>query len=214
MHRIDTATALKDKFGAGKNGFTRGNPQTGTPATDLDDDYFDMLQEELVNVVETASIELDKNKHDQLLQALRKLFLNRSNPFSDINSDGTVSLALANLGLGAGAKLQASNASISTAGYISIPSMVSGIERNIFFQWRTVSMPQSDDGTLQSVEASWPVPFPTQCLTIMQALNNSLIYAISGNPFSSASIVDRSRFKVASSYSKSASSATIWGIGY
>lgn len=47
MHRIDTKTAQKDKFGAGKNGFTRGNPQTGTPATDLDDDYFDMLQEEL-----------------------------------------------------------------------------------------------------------------------------------------------------------------------
>ncbi len=40
MHRIDTKTAQKDKFGAGKNGFTRGNPQTGTPATDLDDDYF------------------------------------------------------------------------------------------------------------------------------------------------------------------------------
>lgn len=35
MHRIDTKTAQKDKFGAGKNGFTRGNPQTGTPATDL-----------------------------------------------------------------------------------------------------------------------------------------------------------------------------------
>ena len=52
MHRIDTKTAQKDKFGAGKNGFTRGNPQTGTPATDLDDDYFDMLQEELCSVVE------------------------------------------------------------------------------------------------------------------------------------------------------------------
>lgn len=25
MHRIDTKTAQKDKFGAGKNGFTRGN---------------------------------------------------------------------------------------------------------------------------------------------------------------------------------------------
>lgn len=54
MHRIDTKTAQKDKFGAGKNGFTRGNPQTGTPATDLDDDYFDMLQEELCSVVEAS----------------------------------------------------------------------------------------------------------------------------------------------------------------
>lgn len=74
MHRIDTSTALKDKFGAGKNGFTRGNPQTGTPATDLDDDYFDMLQEELVGIIEAAGITLDKAKHDQLRTAL-PLFL-------------------------------------------------------------------------------------------------------------------------------------------
>ncbi len=58
MHRIDTKTAQKDKFGAGKNGFTRGNPQTGTPATDLDDDYFDMLQEELCSVVEASGASL------------------------------------------------------------------------------------------------------------------------------------------------------------
>ncbi|WP_096315038.1 carbohydrate kinase [Escherichia coli] len=70
MHRIDTKTAQKDKFGAGKNGFTRGNPQTGTPATDLDDDYFDMLQEELCSVVEASGASLEKARHDQLLTAL------------------------------------------------------------------------------------------------------------------------------------------------
>ena len=73
MHRIDTSTAQKDKFGAGKNGFTRGNPQTGTPATDLDDDYFDMLQEELAGVVEASGIALDKTKRNQLLEALLRL---------------------------------------------------------------------------------------------------------------------------------------------
>lgn len=101
MHRIDTVTAQKDKFGAGKNGFTRGNPQTGTPATDLDDDYFDMLQEELCAVVEESGEELDKGKHNQLLTALRSLLLSRSNPFGDIASDGpeAIATALANLGL-------------------------------------------------------------------------------------------------------------------
>ncbi|HFK4603026.1 TPA: hypothetical protein ACGZ2M_003062 [Citrobacter farmeri] len=101
MHRIDTATAQKDKFGAGKNGFTRGNPQTGTPATDLDDDYFDMLQEELCAVVEESGEELDKGKHDQLLTALRALLLSRSNPFGDIASDGpeAIATALSNLDL-------------------------------------------------------------------------------------------------------------------
>ncbi|HCU6222089.1 TPA: hypothetical protein OU153_004066, partial [Escherichia coli] len=52
---------------------TRGNPQTGTPATDLDDDYFDMLQEELCSVVEASGASLDKGRHDQLLTALRAL---------------------------------------------------------------------------------------------------------------------------------------------
>ncbi|EFF4661945.1 hypothetical protein GE242_15045 [Escherichia coli] len=109
MHRIDTKTAQKDKFGAGKNGFTRGNPQTGTPATDLDDDYFDMLQEELCSVVETSGASLEKGRHDQLLTALRALLLSRKNPFGDIKSDGTVKTALENLGLGEAAKRNVGN---------------------------------------------------------------------------------------------------------
>ncbi|HHT8275564.1 TPA: hypothetical protein ACT2RL_004218 [Citrobacter braakii] len=101
MHRIDTPTAQKDKFGAGKNGFTRGNPQTGAPSTDLDDDYFDMLQEELAGVVEATGVNLDKSKHNQLLTALKALLLSRANPFADIKADGAaaVSTALSNLGL-------------------------------------------------------------------------------------------------------------------
>lgn len=99
MHRIDTKTAQKNKFGAGKNGFTRGNPQTGTPATDLDDDYFDMLQEELCSVVEASGASLEKARHDQLLTALRALLLSRKNPFGDIKSDGTVKTALENLNI-------------------------------------------------------------------------------------------------------------------
>lgn len=106
MHRIDTSTAQKDKFGAGKNGFTRGNPQTGTPATDLDDDYFDMLQEELAGVVEATGVSLDKSKHNQLLIALKALLLSREHPFADIKADGAAAVAeaLSNLGLGEAAK--------------------------------------------------------------------------------------------------------------
>ncbi|MED0512671.1 hypothetical protein RCV48_11770, partial [Escherichia coli] len=119
MHRIDTKTAQKDKFGAGKNGFTRGNPQTGTPATDLDDDYFDMLQEELCSVVEASGASLVKGRHDQLLTALRALLLSRKNPFGDIKSDGTVKTALENLGLGEAAKRNVGT------GENQIPDMVS-----------------------------------------------------------------------------------------
>ncbi|WP_187224956.1 phage tail protein, partial [Escherichia coli] len=77
----------------------------GTPATDLDDDYFDMLQEELCGVVEASGASLEKGRHDQLLTALRALLLSRKNPFGDIKSDGTVKTALENLGLGEGSAL-------------------------------------------------------------------------------------------------------------
>ena len=122
MHRIDTKTAQKDKFGAGKNGFTRGNPQTGTPATDLDDDYFDMLQEELCSVVEASGASLEKGRHDQLLTALRALLLSRKNPFGDIKSDGTVKTALENLGLGEAAKSLFASINTVTAAAQKFPS--------------------------------------------------------------------------------------------
>ncbi|NIL00662.1 phage tail protein [Yersinia aleksiciae] len=73
MHRIDTPSAQIDKFGAGKNGFTRGNPQTGVPATALDDDYFDSVQEELAGIVEAAGFILDKSNRAQVLEAIQQL---------------------------------------------------------------------------------------------------------------------------------------------
>ena len=128
MHRIDTKTAQKDKFGAGKNGFTRGNPQTGTPATDLDDDYFDMLQEELCSVVEASGASLEKGRHDQLLTALHALLLSRKNPFGDIKSDGTVKTALENLGLGDGSGRYSKTVVFSSSGSYTWPADVKRID--------------------------------------------------------------------------------------
>ena len=121
MHRIDTPTAQKDKFGAGKNGFTRGNPQTGTPATDLDDDYFDMLQEELAGVVEATGVNLDKSKHNQLLTALKALLLSRAHPFADIKADGPAAIAeaLSNLGLH-----ETGFATLTSSGNFTVPAGV------------------------------------------------------------------------------------------
>lgn len=73
MHRIDTPTAQKDKFGPGKNGFTDGNPQTGTAATDLNASMFDALQEEVSGVVESQGITLDPNDNGQLLKAIQAI---------------------------------------------------------------------------------------------------------------------------------------------
>ncbi|MGH6202947.1 hypothetical protein, partial [Escherichia coli] len=58
---------------------------------------------ELCSVVEASGASLEKERHDQLLTALRALLLSRKNPFGDIKSDGTVKTALENLGLGEGA---------------------------------------------------------------------------------------------------------------
>ncbi|EEV9054961.1 hypothetical protein EHC13_07680 [Escherichia coli] len=159
MHRIDTKTAQKDKFGAGKNGFTRGNPQTGTPATDLDDDYFDMLQEELCSVVEASGASLDKGRHDQLLTALRALLLSRKNPFGDIKSDGTVKTALENLGLGEAAKRNVGT------GENQIPDMSSyasgsgwrKMPDGSIEQWGRISFP--DEHGPVSANVSFPIPF-------------------------------------------------------
>ncbi|EOT9147667.1 hypothetical protein ACNEN7_001505 [Escherichia coli] len=175
MHRIDTKTAQKDKFGAGKNGFTRGNPQTGTPATDLDDDYFDMLQEELCSVVEASGASLEKARHDQLLTALRALLLSRKNPFGDIKSDGTVKTALENLGLGEAATRnvgtdtgQVPDMSIFTTGHSGAadwPNPKSGWSKGpdgVITQWGIFGFPVGQTGT----NVVFPLPFPARVESI------------------------------------------------
>ncbi|UUN50756.1 hypothetical protein A7A17_12700 [Escherichia coli] len=175
MHRIDTKTAQKDKFGAGKNGFTRGNPQTGTPATDLDDDYFDMLQEELCSVVEASGASLEKGRNDQLLTALRALLLSRKNPFGDIKSDGTVKTALENLGLGEAATRnvgtgtgQVPDMSSFTTGHSGAadwPIPKSGWSKGpdgVITQWGTFGFPVGQTGT----NVVFPLPFPARVESI------------------------------------------------
>ncbi|EPB1270234.1 gp53-like domain-containing protein [Escherichia coli] len=171
MHRIDTKTAQKDKFGAGKNGFTRGNPQTGTPATDLDDDYFDMLQEELCSVVEASGASLEKGRHDQLLTALRALLLSRKNPFGDIKSDGTVKTALENLGLGEGAKLNAATATLGRTGFIAIPVMIGGIEQSVIIQWGWNAAKASASGG-DGNTVVFPVAFNNACVAVVANYDN------------------------------------------
>ncbi|HGC1035713.1 TPA: hypothetical protein ACIX0Z_002517, partial [Escherichia coli] len=170
MHRIDTKTAQKDKFGAGKNGFTRGNPQTGTPATDLDDDYFDMLQEELCSVVEASGASLEKGRHDQLLTALRALLLSRNNPFGDIKSDGTVPTALENLGLGEAAKRDVGTgdnqipdmgAFASGSGWFRLPG-------GYIVQFGTFS-----GNTTRFISGHFPIPFPNQPMVSVSVMSDS-----------------------------------------
>ena len=103
MHRIDTKTAQKDKFGAGRTGFTVVIPR--------------LVRLPPIWMITTLTIaggalqrcggiqcQLEKGQHDQLLTAPRATAVKRNNPFGDIKSDGTVPTALENLGLGEAAK--------------------------------------------------------------------------------------------------------------
>lgn len=73
MHRIDTPSRQKDKFGSGKDGFTNGNPQTATPATEISPDILDAMQEEICSVIELSGLPLKKSENNQLYQAIEKM---------------------------------------------------------------------------------------------------------------------------------------------
>lgn len=89
------ATATQD----GK--YTDGSVAGGIAATRLRAAAFNAMQEELAHIVESAGLTLDINDMTQVLKAIQKLTLSRTNPFADIKSDGAaaISTALTNLGL-------------------------------------------------------------------------------------------------------------------
>ncbi|EBP0013616.1 hypothetical protein HX37_23165 [Salmonella enterica] len=104
MHRIDTPTAQKDKFGQGKNGFTNGDPATGRRATDLNSDMWDAVQEEVCTVIEAAGIPLSKGEHTQLHAAIGRLIDEQVKTRLEKNQNGAdipnKPLFLRNVGLG------------------------------------------------------------------------------------------------------------------
>lgn len=170
MHRIDTSTAQVDKFGAGKNGFTAGNPQTGELPTALDEMFFDSVQEEISGVIESAGLVLDKQKNDQLTSALKKLFLQTGNNFSEIKTAGAAAqlAARGNLALdtaatravGSGANqipdmsLFASNQ--AATGYQKLPG-------GLIIQWGTTGFSAASTGIATT---TFPIMFPNACLQI------------------------------------------------
>lgn len=77
MHRIDNATAaavLPTPAAVGTPGFfTNGDPVGGAPATVVDDDWANAVQEELIAILAAAGVTPDKTERDQVLQALQLL---------------------------------------------------------------------------------------------------------------------------------------------
>jgi hypothetical protein len=63
MHRIDTSGNVDNRFHP-------GNPATGQQATLVDQDWLNAVQEEIVNVILAANIDLEKGINDQLAAAI------------------------------------------------------------------------------------------------------------------------------------------------
>lgn len=71
--RIEGSTVEADKFGAGKDGFQRGNPLTLDPSTIVTEEWLDAHQEYVVRVFEDLKIDVPTVQlpdHDLLLRAL------------------------------------------------------------------------------------------------------------------------------------------------
>lgn len=94
MERIDSYGAVAVRptpaaAGSTKGYFTPGDPTTGTPATRLDRDWFNNVQEEIVSIIEAAGITPDKATSSQMLAAIRLLTGIPSNPAPVTTTDAT-----------------------------------------------------------------------------------------------------------------------------
>jgi hypothetical protein len=79
MHRIDSAgavTSLPAPAATGSPGYwSKGDPVAGQPATVMDQDWFNAVQEELLGVTAAAGLAPGKTNQGQLIAALRTLFV-------------------------------------------------------------------------------------------------------------------------------------------
>lgn len=139
--------------------FTEGG--NGVPPTYPGPDWFNVIQSELLNILKAAGIDPDKMDNTQILVALKKLFLSRSNPFGDIKADGAAAIAaaLTSLGLGEAAKRNVGtganqipdmSAYSSGSGWQKLPD--GSIE-----QWGRINFPTN--AAAVSTNVTFPIPF-------------------------------------------------------
>ncbi len=73
MRRINTTHKAADLFGPGKDGFRNGDMGTGIMPTELNAEWFNMMQEEIAGVVEAAGLALNSGNSAQLQEAIKRL---------------------------------------------------------------------------------------------------------------------------------------------
>lgn len=73
MQRINTDSKAVDLFGAGKHGYTAGDPASGVPATEMSAGALNAVQEEICNLIEGADVTLDNTDNGQLLESVGRM---------------------------------------------------------------------------------------------------------------------------------------------
>jgi hypothetical protein len=151
MKRISTATKVSDKFGAGKHGFTNGNAVAGVPATDLEDAWFDHVQEEIANVIEAGGIAIDAASRSQLLTALRSAGVFQTPATGDRSTKVATTQMFAN----------EFAASLGGSGHQKIAG-------GFILQWGQASSSSSADTTV-----TFPIAFPIACYGVFLTPNSN-----------------------------------------
>ncbi|QLO02528.1 hypothetical protein HV141_02695 [Citrobacter freundii] len=196
MYFVDNGSAVpvmpqvKPVSSATPQFFTEGG--NGTPPTYPGPDWFNIVQTELLNLLKEAGIDPDKANHAQLLAAMKKLFLTRSNPFADIKADGpaAVAAALSNLGLGEAAKRDVGT------GSGQIPDMSKWTSLKADYGWRLTPdgfLEQWGRGNYGNGDGDFVIPFPNRCVFVLISSDpNDTSYA----EISQAFPVSNSKFRV------------------
>lgn len=185
MRKVGSTTDTADSKGE----WTNGNVANGIPPTIINAEMLNTFQRELVAVVEGAGMELDPGDDEQVLQALTKMFLGRSNPFGDIKSDGTTKTALENLGLGDIALAGVSTGALGSAGYIAFPAVIGGVKRRLILQFGLTPAVTAGEGS--DYTCTLPTAFPTAFQRIFLCHDNPIDKGVG---FASASVKTLSTF--------------------
>lgn len=173
MYRIDNSTAVPAipvpaAVGPNPNHyFTKGNPGSGIPATIVDDDWANAIQEEIAYVIEQTGVVLSKVSRTQLRTAiLAMITANLAVPATElvagileIATDAEAQASTANKAID-GAKLntafKGSNQSLAASGYQKFPG-------GLILQWGiTANVPINS-----SLVHNLPLAFPN---SIFQAI--------------------------------------------
>lgn len=143
--------------------FTEGG--NGVPPTFPGPDWFNIIQSELINILRAAGLDPDKMDNTQILAALKKLFLSRSNPFGDIKADGAAAIAtaLSNLQLGEAAKRGVGTVADQ------IPDMSSFQSGGGWFKLPSGYVIQAFEASFDSngLYINFPIPFPSSVIAIV-----------------------------------------------